>query len=128
MVKKSDWQTLEMPMENETFIFERALSAADIELIKEGYRPQEMEDKWFMYYEEGKLYIHRSWTGFCIFIVHISETGMIEVTVNRNLEQHKETDVEKNKIMLDILLNRLIGAAAENARLMKRYVERGNDR
>ncbi|MBQ9140777.1 MAG: hypothetical protein IJX63_03175 [Lachnospiraceae bacterium] len=128
MVKKSDWKTLDMPIENETFILEKALSSDEIEMIKEGYRPQEMEDKWFMYYEEGKLYIHRSWTGFCIFIVHISETGMMEVTVNRNLEQHKETDVEKNKIMLDILLNRLIGAAAENARLMKRYIERGNDR
>ena len=128
MVKKSDWKTLDMPIENETFILEKALSSDEIEMIKEGYRPQEMEDKWFMYYEEGKLYIHRSWTGFCIIIVHISETGMMEVTVNRNLEQHKETDVEKNKIMLDILLNRLIGAAAENARLMKRYIERGNDR
>ena len=61
------------------------------------------------------------------FIVHISETGMMEVIVNRNLH-HKETDVEKNKIMLDILLNRLIGVAAENARLMKRYIERGNNR
>jgi 8-oxo-dGTP diphosphatase len=26
-----------------------------------------MEDHWFAYVEDATLYLHRSWTGFCIF-------------------------------------------------------------
>ena len=32
-----------------------------------GLIPQQMEDKWFIFYEDGWLYFHRSWTGFGIF-------------------------------------------------------------
>ena len=31
--------------------------------LKEGLIPREMEDKWFIYYEEPHLFLHRSWTG-----------------------------------------------------------------
>ena len=126
MVSKTDWQTSEMPEENEKIILERVLSGEEIEMIKEGHRPQEMEDKWFMYYEAGKLYIHRSWTGFCIYIVDISEGGKLEVLVNRNPQQHKEKDVGQDKIRLNFLLNCLIKNNRENATLMKLYIERKN--
>lgn len=124
MVKKSDWKTLEMPQENEEFILEGSLSNEDIELIKEGFLPKEMEDKWFMYYEDDKLFIHRSWTGYCIYIVDTSEMSKLKVIVNRNPEQHKETDVEKDKIMVNIQLNSLLNKRGQNAELMKDYIKR----
>ena len=31
--------------------------------LQEGLVPREMEDKWFIYYEEPYLFLHRSWTG-----------------------------------------------------------------
>lgn len=123
MVKKTDWKTIEMPEQRECFIFERKLTADELEQIKEGHIPQEMEDKWFMYYQEGKLFIHRSWTGFCIYIVDISEDGRMRVVVNRNPEQYKEKDIERDKLMLNILINNLIKQNGANARLMKAYIE-----
>ena len=108
MVKKSDWQTLDMPVENETFVYERPLSTENMERIKEGYRPQQMEDKWFMYYEDGKLYIHRSWRGICIYIVEISENKCVKAIVNRNPEQYRGTSIERDEMILEELLNGLI--------------------
>lgn len=54
MVKKEDWKTLEIPTQFETFFLERTLTNEDLTYIKEGHRPEEMEDKWFMYCEDHK--------------------------------------------------------------------------
>lgn len=126
MVKKSDWKTLEMPQENEEFIMDYSLSKQDIELIKQGFIPQEMEDKWFIYYEDDKLFIHRSWTGYCIYIVDMSEMNKLKVMVNRNPEQHKETDIERDKMMVNIRLNSLLNKRGHNAELMKNYIKNLN--
>lgn len=37
-----------------------------------GLIPEEMEDKWFIYLEDNKLYCHRSWTGLCAYIVEFA--------------------------------------------------------
>ena len=36
-----------------------------------------MEDHWDLLYEAGKLYCYRSWTGFCLFVVDVTENGHI---------------------------------------------------
>ena len=123
IVKKSAWKTVEMPDKTEHFTIERSFTSHEIQLIKEGHKPKEMEDKWFMYYEDDKLYIHRSWTGFCIYIVSGFD-GILNVTVNRDPEQYKETDIESDIIQLNILLNSLTKEKDKNAELMKKYFER----
>jgi hypothetical protein len=35
--------------------------------LKTGLIPLEMEDKWFIYYEEPYLFLHRSWTGMPVY-------------------------------------------------------------
>ena len=59
--------------------------------IKNGLIPEEMEDKWFIYYEEEFLYFHRSWTGFGMYKTKITKepTGYIirEFWVERNIEK-----------------------------------------
>ena len=44
-----------------------------MDLIKKGVIPKAMEDKWFIYYDtsENKLYLHRSWTGFLMYVVQV---------------------------------------------------------
>src|SRR5437588_10029082 len=39
-----------------------------------GTIPQEMEDKWFIYFEDGWFFFHRSWTGICIYQVRLELT------------------------------------------------------
>jgi len=33
-----------------------------------GLVPEEIEDKWFIYWEDDTLFFHRSWTGNCIYV------------------------------------------------------------
>lgn len=40
-----------------------SVSHEEFRRIKQGFLPQGMEDKWFIYYEAPFLYLHRSWTG-----------------------------------------------------------------
>ena len=122
MVKKEDWKNHEMPARSERFVLERALDEGELALIRQGHLPQEMEDKWFIYSEGDSLFVHRSWTGHCIYIVALSQSGALEVTVNRDPAQYRETDVECDRIQLNILLNQLTGRRGENARLMKEYL------
>jgi len=48
---------------------------AEFELIKNGLIPEEMEDKWFIYYEEPYLFFHRSWTGQAVYRVEFLRSG-----------------------------------------------------
>lgn len=124
MVKKSDWKTVDMPEEVEHFNMEMKLTADMLENLKEGHRPEEMEDKWFMYFENDKFYIHRSWTGFCIYIISpVLDSNVMEVTVNRNKEQHTETRAERDKIMVNMLLNAWGKQNANTRELMLRWVK-----
>lgn len=122
MVKKEDWKRCELPAQTEQFILERALTAEELRLIRQGLLPLEMEDKWFIYCEGDILFIHRSWTGHCIYRVALSQGGALKVAVNRDPAQYRETDIECDKIQLNILLNRLTGKQGENAGLMKAYL------
>lgn len=55
-------------------------SEQEFERIKLGIFPLAMEDKWFVYFESGHLYCHRSWTGICIFDVQIETIGNESIT------------------------------------------------
>lgn len=123
MVKKDEWKTVDIPEQTEEFVLEKKLTPDDIKRIEEGHRPKEMADKWFMYCENNKLFIHRSWTGYCIYVVDISESGELKAIVNRNPEQYKEKDIERDRIQLNILINGLTRRKGENAQLMKLYIE-----
>ena len=124
MVKKTDWKTVDMPEEVEHFTMEMKLTADGLENLKEGHLPKEMEDKWFMYFENDKFYIHRSWTGFCIYIISlVFDSDILEVTVNRNKEQYTETSAERDKIMVTILLNSWSKQGVDNCDLMMQWVK-----
>ncbi len=65
-----------------------------------------------MYWEDNTLFLHRSWTGNCMYIVHfISEKDsykVISADINRDPEQYSETDdsrdIEMIFYLIDILL------------------------
>jgi ADP-ribosylglycohydrolase len=61
-----------------------------------GLIPEEMEDKWFIYYEDSWLYFHRSWTGFGIFKAQLHKElhgySIKEFWVERNLKVYSNED------------------------------------
>ena len=98
MVKKDDWKRIDMPKERDSFLLDIDFDYIDEERLKNGFLPSQMEDKWFIYSEDDKVYMHRSWTGYCIFILDL-KTHM--VVVNRNDKQYagKDFDGDKKVIM-----------------------------
>ena len=108
-VVKTDWKALDMPSKKAVFTLKREFTPEQMNNLKKGHIPQEMEDKWFWYMEGNTLYAHRSWTGFCIYVICFSEDGNHTVTVNREPSQYTETCIDKDRQKLNELLCWWIG-------------------
>ena len=95
-VTRSESKLLNMPKSHATIRVSRRFSGREIEKIKLGFRPYDMDEKWFIFYEEDRLYIHRSWTGYCIYVVHFEKQGRdhvaCEIDVNRDPTQNGVKD------------------------------------
>jgi len=83
-----------------------------------------MDDKWFTFFEEPYLYLHRSWTGHCIYHVRFERRGdawyVIEALANRDADQYRESDDQRDTTFLEFLLCSLAGRDAED--LWEKYV------
>lgn len=55
--------------------FRAQFDARQCERIRQGYVPQQMEDKWFIYCEGENAYFHRSLTGNCLYVLELRATG-----------------------------------------------------
>lgn len=103
---ETDWDIQPMPERHEEFILKREMSMEELEILKRGHIPSQMEDKWFWYYKDGILYAHRSWTGYCVYIVEIDfERCEHRVIVNRDESQYTEKSIEVDRAKLNELLD-----------------------
>lgn len=62
----TDWNTKPLPEQRTTFALDRVFSPNEMDRIRAGLIPDVMEDKWFIYWRDKALYLHRSWTGNCV--------------------------------------------------------------
>ncbi len=102
---KEDWNIKEMPALNETFILNRQFTPQQMEVLRRGHIPQEMEDKWFWYMEGDTLFAHRSWTGICIYRVDFKPDNNHIVTVNRSPDEYNCTNADEDKAQLNSLFD-----------------------
>ena len=84
-----------------------------------GLIPQQMEDKWFIYYENEWLYFHRSWTGNGIYKAKVNkETDGYSITEfwsERNQEKYNNEDDNTDIETFSFLIAReLLGLDVEN--------------
>jgi hypothetical protein len=109
---KADWKTLEQPTVREPLKYHHTFSARDADTLRRGLIPREMEDKWFVYYRDGWVYLHRSWTGALIYWLKLDESPagarVVESFVSRDPAQYEETDISYDRSLLDFLLRGLI--------------------
>ena len=74
-----------------------------------GLVPGQMEDKWFVYYEDGWLRFHRSWTGAFIYALCLdgSPAGVrvIDSWVNRNQQQYAGSDTDYDRKLVSFLID-----------------------
>jgi hypothetical protein len=109
---KDSWKTLPMPAETGVLKYSAEFSPEEFGRIALGVRPQQMEDKWFIYVEGDVLYLHRSWTGTCIyqveFVARDGNHAVSRALVNRNPSQYRETDDAYDAVLLDFLISNLL--------------------
>jgi hypothetical protein len=110
---RGDWTTTPMPAERGVLPVQwlAPLTFADhqFERIAFGLVPAAMEQKWFVFYEEPWLSMHRSWTGICVFQARFEKQGethrVVEALVNRDPMQlgRVHTDEEAVTDMLTLI-------------------------
>ena len=96
--------------------FSMQFTEEQFDKITNGLIPEEMEDKWFIYFEENWLYFHRSWTGWGQYKVRISKENnekkysIKEFYVERDPLRYKcvddDIDIER---LCNIILYGLLG-------------------
>jgi hypothetical protein len=109
-----DHQNFPMPKSREKIPLRRVFSGGEFALIQKGFIPSSMDDKWFIFFDSAasELRMHRSWTGYCIYILKLEEDGdgckIAGAWANRDLEQYKSAstkhDVEVASWLIDVLL------------------------
>lgn len=95
---KQDHLNLPLPRSRESLGLLRHFNHAEFILIRKGFIPDSMDDKWFIYFDPVRfeLRMHRSWTGFCIYALRFREDSegveISESWVNRKSKQYSSTD------------------------------------
>jgi hypothetical protein len=110
---RTSWKTLPPPLQREPLGFAATFNDAETELLVLGLIPKEMEDKWFIYFDrQGWLFLHRSWTGACIYGVQLERSPggalVVDSWVSRDPTQYKGTDPEYDRKLLRFLIDALL--------------------
>ena len=107
--RRDSWKTLPLPEVRAPLGFEESYTSEEFERIKRGLIPQEMEDKWFVFYEGAWLYLHRSWTGACIYGLRFEPAdegaSTVESWVSRDTNHYRETRIDYDRAMLKFLID-----------------------
>ena len=105
----TDWEIRPLPQQRTTIALGRTFSASDMDRIRMGFIPEYMDEKWFMYWQDDALRIHRSWGGYCMYIVRFVSDGegsrMVSAQVNRNYEQYQGTDDDSDAWLIPDLID-----------------------
>lgn len=109
---REDWITKPMPSQRADIALSLNFTHTEMAGIHRGHLPHEMEDKWFLFYEDGVLHMHRSWTGNCIYRVYFipTDTGWQARTaeVNRHPGQYHETSLDADIRLIEALIHDLL--------------------
>jgi hypothetical protein len=112
LATRDAWKIEPMPEARAAIAYTRVFDAAEHARVIRGIVPEEMEDKWFVFYAAPWLWFHRSWTGFAIYAVKLDVTDagstVEEAWVNRAPQQYRETDDADDAAVLSFLVDRLL--------------------
>ena len=92
--------------------YRRIFSDAEFDRLRQGLIPLEMEDKWFIHFEDPYLFFHRSWTGDAVYRLKLSRTvegvQASEALTNKNLPENSNLDRLYQAPLLDFLISNLL--------------------
>jgi hypothetical protein len=106
---RNSWKALPLPAQRAKLTMERAFTEQEYRRLAQGFIPQAMEDKWFIFMETDVLFFHRSWTGVCMYEVHFDpQRAIAAVWVNRDPQHYPATDQQHDQQLLGVLLDKLL--------------------
>ena len=111
---RDDWKSVSMDAQKSQLPYHREFSKDEYDLISFGLIPETMDDKCFIFLENQDLYFHRSWTGHCIYQLHLELSGnhysVTETWVNRNPNEYKSlaTDDSYEMALLSFMIDNLL--------------------
>jgi hypothetical protein len=53
----------------------RSWSAVDWAVIRQAFRPRDMDDRWIAFVEHDRLFLHRSWTGLGVYEAQFAQVA-----------------------------------------------------
>jgi hypothetical protein len=109
---RDSWKNQPLPSQSATLSLNATYTLHDYERIKRGLIPAEMEDKWFIFFDDDIGFFHRSWTGVCIYEVVFQSTdqsvAVQSAKVNRDPEQYRSDDIDHDCELLRFLIDNLL--------------------
>jgi hypothetical protein len=112
LATSASWQIKPLPDKRAPLSYTRRFTAEEHARLVLGLVPLNMEDKWFIYFEDGLLRLHRSWTGACIYGVRLvmegDESVASEAWVSRATGEYTRTDDAYDGRLLSFLVERLL--------------------
>src|SRR5262245_8137459 len=109
---RNSWKNSPLSKSRERLRVDRTFPAHEFDALQSGSVPRDMDDKWFVFMEGDWLYIHRSWTGHCIFQVRLEggrgDWTVAEVWVTRDRAVFQSQGEEEDCRVLQSLFDRLV--------------------
>jgi 8-oxo-dGTP diphosphatase len=91
----SDWNIKSFSGDYVTIPLAMSFSASQAQLIKMGFIPSEMEEKWFAYFDNNILYQHRSWSGLCVDRVYFKSDGDVLRATHAEVSQEAAQSMDQ---------------------------------
>lgn len=114
------WKTEPMPEERLCVGVDFHMGAEQFALLRRGHIPHVMEDKWFIYFDEGEseIRLYRSWTGYCIFRGKVEELPggeyvITKVLINDAEGQYHGASIDESVALFCALVAREAGIPDE---------------
>jgi hypothetical protein len=98
---RASWKTMPAPKKREPLDVPEIFPDAKAERIKKGHIPVDMDDRWFIYFEDGWLHFHRSWTGAHIFALRLDNCPagvcVVDGWASRESEQYRSQGTDRDR-------------------------------
>ncbi len=102
----------DMPLLTKEISVDIKLSAREFNKVQAGFSPKSMDDRWFIYYDDHKIYMHRSLSGCCIYTAEILQEkekySIQQIIANRDPSEYKETEDNCDRVIFKEVLNSLL--------------------
>ena len=109
---KSDLRTVDMPETFEVATMNRSLSEEEYQALVFGFIPRDTDDRWFLYAQDDWVYLHRSWTGHCIFKLKLEVSSgnvtLTDIHINRDPDQYRSVNTQADKDEANSVLTSLL--------------------